>query len=104
MSMRLVPIFNSAGHLLGHVDLNRCIMQRDGYVVDENAGRIGAWDPGTVVKDTVRFYRFPLKRFEFRWGEDKSVVRYMVVDEPIPQWVWEAAGIKFRGGQDWAPS
>ena len=102
--MRFAPVFNSAGQLLGHVDLNRCIMQRDCYVVDENAGRIGAWNPGTVMKNAVRFYRFPLRQFKFRWGTDESVVRHMVVDEPIPDWAWAAAGIKFNGAQDWERS
>ncbi len=101
--MRLAPLFNSAGKLLGHVDLNRCIMSRDSYTVDERGGQFtdAVWESDTEVKDTIRFFRFPLKRFKFRWGKDESIVRYMVVDERIPDWVWKAAGIKFNGAEDW---
>ncbi len=100
MKMRLSPLFNSAGQLLGHINLALCIQSHNGYVMDEHAGRVGPYvtmaagaDP-----DTCRIFRFPIKRIRFRWGaDDEQTVRYLVVDEPIPEWVWKAAGIKFAG-------
>lgn len=103
--MKLAPLFNSAGQLLGHIDLSRCRRDRDSYTVDEHAGSVmSVWHKvtGDTVKDTIRFYRFPFKRIRFRWGaEGELTLRYLVVDEPIPEWVWVAAGIKFNGIKDW---
>ncbi len=102
--MKLVPILNRDGQLLGHIDLNRCWRHRDNYIVDEHAGEVSAvWHHVTGTDaDAVKFYRFPIKRIRFRWGaHDQSTVEYVVVDDPIPEWVWVAAGIKFKGDEDW---
>ncbi len=99
MVMKLTPLFNSAGQLLGHIDLNRCYHNRDHYVIDEHAGRVEVYT-GTNVSDTVRIFQFPIKRIRFRWDYDEQVVRYMVVDDPIPEWVWKVGGVKFSE-DDW---
>ena len=103
MALKLAPVINSAGQLLGHLDLNRCYRSHDGYVVDETVANFGKYMvvKTTAPADTVRFFRFPINRMKFRWDQDEQTVRYLTVDEPIPQWVWKVAGIKFSGPGDW---
>ena len=103
MKMRLAPLFTSAGKLLGHVNLALCIKNHNCYMMDEHAGRVGPYTTMSSgeVPDTCRIFRFPVKRIRFRWDEDEQTVQYLVVDDEIPEWVWKAVGIKFKGARDW---
>ena len=104
MRMRLAPLFTSEGKMLGHINLTLCIESHNCWMTDEHAGRLGAYRavPAADVKDTVRIFRFGVKRMRFRWDEDEQTVRYLVCDKEIPEWVWKAVGIKFQGGgRDW---
>lgn len=98
MVMKLTPLLNSTGQLLGHIDLTLCYSQHECYIIDEHARRVQVYTD--EVSDTIRFFRFPLKWIRFRWGQDEQVVRYIVIDDPIPEWVWEVGGIKFTEA-DW---
>lgn len=95
MKMRLAPLFNSGGLLLGHINLALCIKGHNCYTADESAGRIGPYTTQSL-SDTVRIFRFYIKRLRFRWGaDDETTVRYLICDEEIPDWVWKMTGIKF---------
>lgn len=101
--MKLEPLFNSEGKLLGHVNLALCIKGHNCYMADEHAGRVGPYIhvPDAEVPDTVRIFRFPVKRIRFRWDDDEQTVKYLVVDDEIPEWVWDKVVIKFKGRYDW---
>ena len=100
MAMKLTPLFNSAGQLLGHIDLARCQRYLNGqcYILDDKAGRVVPYTD--EASETVCFFRFPIKKIRFCGDHDDQVISYLVVDEPIPEWVWKGGGVKFSE-DDW---
>ncbi len=98
--MKLTPIFTSAGQMLGHLNLALCRRNQNSWVVDENAGRVKPY-MGDQVSDTVRFFRFPIRRIRFHWYHEEQSIAYVVIDEVIPDWVWKVACVRFGGADDW---
>ena len=70
-------------------------------MMDEGAGRIGMYETRKPESDTVRIFRFPIRKIRFRDEHGEQTKRYLVIDKPVPEWVWEAAGVKFQGVGDW---
>jgi len=110
--MRMIPMFSSVGLLLGHLDMDECLTDRHNSVVVEKRFRSFREVPEYIESPTeddmtMTFCRLPIYRLAFCKGRDPETrdhlsLDYIVADEGLPVWFWDAFGTVEFNHEDWS--
>lgn len=99
--MRMAPIFSRDGQLIGHADKDMYPWDHCSLIVDDRPHGFIEYDPTITAETTFNIFRIPLMEILFVCKKVEKKVSYLVIDEKLPPWFWDAYGIvEFKPG-DW---
>ncbi len=92
--MRMFPIYNGAGLLLGHIDDKTLVLGHDSITVIEDVS-LKAPDPSdpSLTSTKIDACRIERKQIQFRnkWN-DKDYSYFLVAERTLPAWFWKNRG------------
>lgn len=95
--MKMRAVYSKRGQLLGHIDLDYCMLGRNFYLLDDtliNPVVIKDIKPSDEI-NIFRFYE-KITPFKENGNHDTYSFIHLVAMKPIPQWVWKTGkAVKF---------
>ena len=92
--MKMYPIYNNVGRLLGHVESKTIVNGHNDVTVCEDM-KVGPYDPDMVAAltcTTANVCRIPKRQIIFRDAWDEIAHTYLVTDCALPDWFWNNIG------------
>ncbi len=95
--MKMLPIYNNVGRLLGHIDQSSIINRHHDIAVVEDVSVEAYSGPPHLAQTTANFYVIVKKQIRFFRNYDEMVQTYLVVEHALPQWFWKNDGaVEFK--------
>ncbi len=92
--MRMIPIYNNVGRLLGHIEMKAVIDCHDNVVVQQDTS-LKPYDPDakvTASQMSVSICRIPKQQIRFRDEWSEQTRQYLVIESKLPDWFWNNRG------------
>ncbi len=95
--MIMLPIYNNAGRLLGHIEQGSVINRHHDVAVVEDVKVEAYSGPPHLAQTTANFYIIAKRQVRFFRGYDELTQTYIVAEAQLPQWFWKNDGaIEFK--------
>ena len=94
--MRMIPIYNNVGRLLGHIDAKTFIESHHDVTVNEDIS-LEPYSPSAICSETANICRIPKRHILFRNALDECSHTFLVTTCALPDWFWKNLGcVEFK--------